>query len=111
MNEEGFKLDISIQQKKIEEMAKQVIREIVESKIQEAMKNIDMEKTIRDKIKTVDTKISQKIETIIKKEIQGFIYSINYNINEEIKKVILEEIQKKPLNGNIYLQVGNVDFD
>jgi uncharacterized protein YaaR (DUF327 family) len=108
-----FKLDINIPQKKIEEMAKQVIREIVEEKIQEAINDIDVTKIIENKLKTIDTKLSQITKDVMKKQIDSLIWTVRGEVNQTVRNIVLEEVQKKPLSGNVYLKIdgSNVETD
>lgn len=110
---DNFKLDINIPQKKIEEMAKQVIREIIESKIQESMKNINIEKVINDKLNTIDTKLQQVAKDLLKKQMDNIIWTVKGEVNGIVRNIVLEEVQKKPLTGNIYLKIdgNNVETD
>lgn len=110
---DNFKLDINIPQKNIETMAKQVIREIVEEKIQEAMSNIDVVKIINDKLGTVDAKLSKIIKDATKKQIDSLTWIIRSEMKNLVREIVLEEIEKKPLTGNIYLKINsdNVETD
>ncbi len=108
-----FKLDINISQKKIEEMAKQVIREIVESKIQIVLENMNINKIINDKINSLDIKLSKIVEKNTEKIIKNMSYGIEHKVKTNIHEIILEEIQKKPISGNVYLKINseNVETD
>ncbi len=108
---DNFKLDINIPQKKIEEMAKQVIREIIEDKIQEAMSNVDIMKVINDKLNTVDTKLSKIIRDAASKQIDSLTWSIRGELSQSVRNIVLEEIQKKPLTGNVYLKINNENVE
>jgi arsenate reductase-like glutaredoxin family protein len=106
-----FKLDINIPQKNIEGMAKKVIREIIEEKIEEAMKNINIEKIIADKLNTIDSKISKNINQSINKRIDGIEWNMRNEYREIARKAVLEEIQKKPLTGNVYIKLDNYNVE
>jgi Spy/CpxP family protein refolding chaperone len=110
MSENGFKLDINIPQKEITNMAKQVIREIIESQIKEVMENINIEKIILDKIEST-TKISKIAENAVKKEMDNIVWNIRGQFHQQMRDILLEEIQKKPLSGNIYLKLNNSDIE
>ena len=112
---ENFKLDINIPQKQIEIMAKQVIRELIEEKIEIAMQNVDINKVINDKLNSIDVKLSKITKEIVNKKTNDLMWSVRQEIKDTARKVILEEIQKKPLTGNIYLRIDNsnvkTDYD
>ena len=104
-----LKLNINISKDDIAKMAKQVIREIVEGQIQETMKTVDVTNVIQKKINKIDSTITQTINKTIKNEISNRLYNVNGIVREETRKVVLEEIQKKPLSGNVYLKIDNSD--
>ena len=108
-----FKLNIDILQADIKSMAKQVIREIVEEKIQEAMVDIDFTKIINGKLNDVDAKISKVIKDLTKKQVEDLIWKTKGEVKQVLRDTIIEEIQKKPLSGNIYLKIdsSNVETD
>jgi len=108
---DNFKLDINIPQKKIEEMAKQVIREIVEEKIQIVMQKIDIEKVIKDKLNTLDTKLSKMTKEEVSRQVDSLSWSMRDELRKGVRKLILEEIQKKPLTGNVYLKVNGYEVE
>jgi uncharacterized protein YaaR (DUF327 family) len=112
---ENLKLNIDISQKKIEEMSKQVIKEIIESKIQETMNSINVDKIITDKINNIDNKLSQMAKDVLKKQMDDIIWSTKGEINSIVRDIVLEEVQKKPLTGNIYLKLDSsyvtTDYD
>jgi len=62
-----FKLDINFSQKSIEDMAKQVIKEIIENNIQEAMNKINLEYIIKERINSIDSKLSKKVNDTVNK--------------------------------------------
>ena len=104
-----LKLNINISKEDIAKMAKQVIREIVEDQIQEAMKTINVQDVIQKKMNTIDSTITQTVNKTIKSEISNRLYNVNGIVREETRKIVLEEIQKKPLSGNVYLKIDNSD--
>ena len=104
-----LKLDINISKKQVTELTKQVIREKVEEQIDEALKMIDIDKVITDKINNLDTKLSKKVNDITYRLVDGMKYEVLNNMKGEIRKIVLEEIQKKPLSGNVYLRVGEYE--
>ena len=108
---DNFKLDINIPQKKIEEMAKQVIREIVEEKIQIVMQKIDIEKVIKDKLNTLDTKLSKMTKEEVSRQVDSLSWSMRDELRKGVRNLILEEIQKKPLTGNVYLKVNGYEVE
>lgn len=113
MSENGFKVDINIPQKDIEKMAKQVIREIIETRIEEAMKNINIEKVINDKINSSTTKLPKLISDAVKGKVDSIKYQVTKQFNEIMRSILMEEIEKKPLSGNIYLKLdrSNIETD
>jgi len=104
-----LKLNINISKDDIAKMAKQVIREIVEDQIQDAMKTFDVKDVIQKKMSTIDSTITQTVNKTIKSEISNRLYNVNGIVREETRKIVLEEIQKKPLSGNVYLKIDNSD--
>ena len=110
---ENFKLDINIPQKNIETMARQVIREIIEEKIQETISNINIVKIINDKLNNMDSKLSKIVKEIISKQTNSLTWDIRRELKQSVRDIILEEVQKKPLTGNIYLKIDsdNIDTD
>jgi len=108
---DNFKLDINIPQKKIEEMAKQVIREIVEEKIQIVMQKIDVEKVIKDKLNTLDTKLSKMTKEEVGRQVDSLSWSMRDELRKGVRNLILEEIQKKPLTGNVYLKINGYEVE
>lgn len=108
---ENFKLDINIPQKDIEKMAKQVIQGIIEERIEDTMSKIDVETIIESKVKGIESKINKLTEKVINKKADDLIYTVQYDIKGIIRKVILEEIQKKPLTGNVYLKLDNSNIE
>lgn len=112
---DNFKLNIDIPQADIKSMAKQIIREIIEEKIQLAMEDIDINKIINGKLNDVDSKITKVIKDSTKKQVEDLIWKTKGDIKQILRDTILEEIQKKPLSGNIYLKIDNsnvsTDYD
>jgi len=108
---DNIKLDISIPQADIKSMAKQVIREIVEEKIQEAMKDIDIKKIINGKLNDVDNRISKILKDTSKQKVDDLIWTIRGELNQTVRNIVLEEIQKKPLTGNVYLKIDNCNVE
>lgn len=108
-----FKLNIDIPQTEVKSMAKQVIKEIVEEKILEAMADIDLKKIINGKLNDIDSRILKIAKDTANKQVENLIYSIRGELNKSIRSIVLEEIQKKPLTGNVYLKIdgSNVETD
>jgi len=105
---EEFKLDINITKKNIELMAKQVIREIIESEIKETVKNINLDKIIEDKLKLIDSEILKAVGVQAEKVVTNIKQNVVRDFNAEMRKIIFDEIEKKPLSGNLYLKVGGI---
>ena len=103
-----FKLDINITKKNIELMAKQVIREIIESEIKDTIKNINLEKIIEDKLKLIDSEILKAVGIQAEKVVTNIKQNVVRDFNKEMRSIILDEIEKKPLSGNLYLKVGSI---
>lgn len=110
---DNFKLDINIPQENIKSMAKEVIREIVQEKINEVMSQIDINKLINGKLNNVDDKISRVIKDSTKKQVEDLIWKTRGEVKQVLRDTVLQEIQKKPLTGNIYLKIDgcNVETD
>lgn len=105
-----FKLDINISQKQIQEMAKQVIRDIIQDKIESVLKDIKVEQFVEEKVNSIiDFKASKIIDNTTKKELININRTIEKNIALQVRSIVIEEIQKKPLSGNVYLKIGNAD--
>jgi len=108
---DNFKLDISIPQADIKSMAKQVIREIVEEKIQEAMKDIDIKKIINGKLNDLDSRISKILKDTSKQRVDDLVWEIRGSLNKSVRDIVLEEMQKKPITGNVYLKIDNCNVE
>jgi 16S rRNA C1402 N4-methylase RsmH len=105
---EDFKLDINIPQKNIEQMAKQVVRELIEGKINEIMIKINVEKLVEEKVKSIiESKTTKIIDTSTKEIVSDIRWSIEDRVKKEIHDIVIKEVQKKPLSGNVYLKIGN----
>ena len=89
-----FKLDINITKKNIELMAKQVIREIIESEIKDTIKNINLEKIIEDKLKLIDSEILKAVEIQSEKVVTNIRQNVVRDFNTEMRKIIFDEIEK-----------------
>lgn len=108
---DNFKLDINIPQDNIKSMAKEVIREIVQEKIDEAMKDIDIKKIINGKLNDVDGKISKTLKNASEQKVDNLMWKIRGELSQTIRNIVLEEIQKKPLTGNVYLKIDNCNIE
>ena len=103
-----FKLDINIPQKNIEQMAKQVVRELIEGKIDEVMAKINVENLVEEKVKSIiESKTTKLIDTSTKKLVSDIAWRIEGSVKQEIHDIVIKEVQKKPLSGNVYLKIGN----
>jgi len=92
-------------------MAKQVIREIIGEKIQIVMQKIDVEKVIKDKLNTLDTKLSKMTKEEVSRQVDSLSWSMRDELRKGVRNLILEEIQKKPLTGNVYLKVNGYEVE
>lgn len=108
---DNFKLDINIPQENIKSMAKEVIREIVREKINDAMKDIDIKKIINGKLNDIDGRISKTLKNTSEQKVDNLMWKIRGELNKTIRNIVLEEIQKKPLTGNVYLKIDNCNVE
>ena len=92
-------------------MAKQVIREIIGEKIQIVMQKIDVEKVIKDKLNTLDTKLSKMTKEEVSRQVDSLSWSMRDELRKGVRNLILEEIQKKPLTGNVYLKINGYEVE
>ena len=106
---ENFKLDINIPQKEIANMAKQVIREIINTNIEQVMEGIDIKKELEKQISSA--KITKVVNDNISKQIKDMKYAIQRKFKEEMREIVLEQINSKPLSGNVYLKLNNADIE
>lgn len=101
-----FKVDINIPKKDITTMAKQVIKELVENKINEIMTSINVEEIINQKIN--DININKIVTDVTRIKVSNMERQIREDVKNETRKVIAEEIAKKPLTGDIYLKIDRM---
>jgi DNA-binding protein Fis len=104
-------LGLNITKKQIEDMAKSVIREMVGEQIKSIMDSLDIKTVIENKIKSVDGDITKQINNAVKKHIDDMKWKIDGTIDNITRKIVLEEIEKKPISDmKVYLKV-QVDND
>ena len=109
MNSNEFKVNVNLPKSEITNLAKQVIREIVEDEINSVLKEINIRDIIDKKVSTLDSKIESKLDGALKNHIRDSKWQMSNTIENEIRKYVLEEIQMKPLTGNVYLKINSSD--
>ena len=112
-NTNGLKelLNINISRNEIRDIAKEIIREIVEKEIQSALKELNVNQIIQGKLNSVDKKLDAISKKEIEAKMQKEFWSVQNKINQTIRTMILEKLNGKELIPNVYLKLSARDIE
>lgn len=108
---ENFKVNVDLPKTEIAKIAKEVIRDIIEEEIRDIIKTMNLNAIVSEKSKTIDSKLKGIIDKETKDAIRNLRWDIKEIAKQEAKKFIIEQINEKPLTGNIYLKINPRDID
>jgi len=59
-------------------------------------------------LKLIDSEILKAVGIQAEKVVTNIKQNVVRDFNKEMRSIILDEIEKKPLSGNLYLKVGSI---
>jgi transcriptional accessory protein Tex/SPT6 len=102
----GVSVDVGISKEEIIRLTKDAIRELVAAQINEAMQKVNVQEIIDKKISGMDDTLQKIANNKLGVKADKFAYERERIFREEAHKAIMEDIAKKPLNGNVYFTLA-----
>lgn len=106
-----YNINVNLPKDEVTRLAKQTIKEIVQQNINEVMNQLNVKSLIEKELNFISEKVKKEVGFAVKKKIESDRWNIINTYKEEAKKVVLDEIQKNPLSGNVYLKISKSEYD